>query len=250
MFDLTGKKAIVTGATRGMGNAIAKAFHRQGAELVITGTSDKVFSIAKEMEKDGSPVYGVKADFSTRQGIYDGFAACSKALNEDIDILVNNAGINRNHKCEDFTIEDWDLVLTVNLESVLLFSQLAGKIMLKKGKGRIINMASLLSVFGGRRSLAYAAAKGGVAQITKAMSNEWAGRGVTVNAIIPGYMNTDMNKAFCADLSLSGHLLARIPVGRWGIDNDVASAAVFFASDESAFVTGTMLPVDGGFTVW
>jgi 2-deoxy-D-gluconate 3-dehydrogenase len=250
MFDLSRKKAIITGATRGMGYSIAEAFHKQGAELVITGTTDKVYSIAKDMEAGGVPVHGVKADFSTRQGIYEGFDACMKSFNGDIDILVNNAGIQRNHKVEDFTIEDWDLVLTVNLESVFLFSQMAGRIMLKKGKGRIINMASLLSTFGGRQSLAYAAAKGGVTQITKAMSNEWASHGITVNAIAPGYMDTDMNKAFCADLSRSGHLLARIPVGRWGANNDVASAAVFFASDEADFVTGTMLPVDGGFTVW
>ncbi len=138
----------------------------------------------------------------------------------------------------------------VNLESVFIFSQQAGRVMLKKGKGRIINMASLLSIFGGRQCTAYAAAKGGVMQMTKALSNEWAGRGITVNAIAPGYMNTDMNKSFCADLSRSGHLLARIPVGRWGEEDDVAPAAVFFASDEAAYVTGTMLPVDGGFTVW
>lgn len=251
MFELTGKKAIVTGATRGMGNAIAEAYLRQGAEVVITGTSEKAYAVAEELsKKTGGRAHGVIADFLTREGTISSFNACLEALDGDVDILVNNAGIQRNHKAEDFTFESWDDVIHVNLEAVFIYSQLAGRIMLCKGKGRIINMASLLSIFGGRQCTAYAAAKGGVMQMTKAMSNEWAGRGITVNAIAPGYMDTDMNKAFCADLSRSGHLLARIPVGRWGKEDDVASAAVFFASDEACYVTGTMLPVDGGFTAW
>ena len=251
MFELTGKKAVITGATRGMGKAIAEAYLIQGAEVVITGTTDRVYEVAEELsEKTGGKAHGVIADFLTRDGILSAFRACMDKLDGDLDILVNNAGIQRNHPAEEFTLESWDEVIRVNLESVFLFSQSAGKIMLKKGKGRIINMASLLSIFGGRQCTAYAAAKGGVTQMTKAMSNEWAGRGITVNAIAPGYMNTDMNKAFCADLSRSGHLLARIPVGRWGREDDVASAAVFFASDEASFVTGTMLPVDGGFCAW
>lgn len=251
MFELTGKKAIVTGATRGMGRAIAEAYLRQGAEVVITGTSDKVYAVASELaESTGGTAHGVIGNFYTREGILEAFDKCLEDLGGDVDILVNNAGIQRNHKAEDFTFESWDEVISVNLEAVFIFSQCAGRIMLKKGKGRIVNMASLLSIFGGRQCTAYAAAKGGVMQMTKAMSNEWAGRGITVNAIAPGYMNTDMNKSFCADLNRSGHLLARIPVGRWGKEDDVASAAVFFASDEAAYVTGTMLPVDGGFTAW
>lgn len=251
MFKLTGKKAIVTGATRGMGNAIAEALLKQGAEVVITGTNDRVYQVAKELaEKTGGIAHGVIANFFTREDTLKAFDACMEPLGGELDILVNNAGIQRNHKAEDFTFESWEEVIHVNLEAVFIFSQQAGRIMLKKGKGRIINMASLLSTFGGRQCTAYAAAKGGVTQMTKAMSNEWAGRGITVNSIAPGYMNTDMNKAFCADLNRSGHLLARIPVGRWGKEDDVASAVVFFASDEAAYVTGTMLAVDGGFTVW
>ena len=251
MFDLTGKKAVVTGATRGMGRAIAEALLRQGAEVVITGTTERVHDAARELsESTGGCAHGVVACFFEREATIKAFEDCISLLGGDIDILVNNAGIQRNHKAEDFTYESWDQVISVNLEAVFTFSQLAGRIMLAKGKGRIINMASMLSIFGGRQCTAYAAAKGGVMQMTKAMSNEWAGRGVTVNSIAPGYMNTDMNKAFCADLSRSGHLLARIPVGRWGKEDDVAAAAVFFASDEAAFVTGTMLPVDGGFAVW
>ncbi len=251
MFELTGKKAIVTGATRGMGHSIARAFLIQGAEVVITGTTERVYAVEDELSREtGGTVHGVVGSFSDREGILAAFNACLDALDGDVDILVNNAGIQRNHKAEDFTYESWDEVIRVNLESVFIFSQQAGRVMLKKGKGRIINMASLLSIFGGRQCTAYAAAKGGVMQMTKALSNEWAGRGITVNAIAPGYMNTDMNKSFCADLSRSGHLLARIPVGRWGEEDDVAPAAVFFASDEAAYVTGTMLPVDGGFTVW
>ncbi|NLD58403.1 MAG: SDR family oxidoreductase [Clostridiales bacterium] len=251
MFELTGKKAIVTGATRGMGLAIAEGYLRQGAEVAITGTSDRVFGVAEELsKKTGGICHGVVADFRTREGTASAFDACVETLGGELDILVNNAGIQRNHKAEEFTFESWDDVIRVNLEAVFAFSQRAGRIMLKRGKGRIINMASLLSIFGGRQCTAYAAAKGGVTQMTKAMSNEWGGRGITVNAIAPGYMNTDMNKAFCADLGRSGHLLARIPVGRWGEEDDVVAAAVFFASDEAAYVSGTMLPVDGGFTAW
>ena len=251
MFDLTGKKALVTGGSRGMGRSIAEAYHEMGAEVVIIATSDKVMDVAKEIASDGkAPVHGVLADLSDRDQLKRAFNESVELLGGRLDILFNNAGINRNHTCSDFTEEDFDLIRKVNYDAVFLLSQLAGNLMIKQNYGRIINMASLLSVIGGRMSLGYAAAKGGVVQMTKAMSNEWAKHNVTVNCIAPGYMNTDMNKEYCADLSRSGHLLARIPVGRWGVADDIKAASVFLASEEAGYVTGVMLPVDGGFLGW
>lgn len=251
MFDLTGKKALVTGGSRGMGRSIAEAYHEMGAEVVIIATSDKVMEVAKEIASDGkAPVHGVVADLSDRAQLRKAFNESVELLGGRLDILFNNAGINRNHTCSDFTEEDFDLIRKINYDAVFLLSQLAGNLMIKQNYGRIINMASLLSVIGGRMSLGYAAAKGGVVQMTKAMSNEWAKHNVTVNCIAPGYMNTDMNKEYCADLSRSGHLLARIPVGRWGVADDIKAASVFLASEEAGYVTGVMLPVDGGFLGW
>ena len=249
MFELTGKKAIVTGATRGMGNAIAEAYLRQGAEVVITGTSEKAYAVAEELsKKTGGRAHGVIADFLTREGTISSFNACWEALDGDVDILVNNAGIQRNHKAEDFTFESWDDVIHVNLEAVFIYSQLAGRIMLRKGKGRIINMASLLSIFGGRQCTAYAAAKGGVMQMTKAMSNEWAGRGITVNAIAPTFTRTPINSFQLDDPVFYDTLVKRIPLGRICTAKDLGCAALYLCSDAAAFVSGQVLCVDGGLT--
>ncbi|MCR2024758.1 SDR family NAD(P)-dependent oxidoreductase [Anaerotruncus colihominis] len=251
MFDLTGRKAIVTGGNRGLGRAIAEAYHEQGAEIVIISTTDACKRAASEIAADGgAPAHGVVCDLSDRESLRQGFDEALKLLGGRLDILFNNAGINRNHKSQDFPLEDWDVIRKINYDAVFLMSQLAAKVMMEQKYGRIINMASLLSIIGGRMSLGYAAAKGGVVQMTKAMSNDWAPYGITVNCIAPGYMNTDMNKDYCADLSRSGHLLARIPVGRWGVERDLRAASVFLASEEADYVTGILLPVDGGFLAW
>ncbi|GHV14144.1 2-deoxy-D-gluconate 3-dehydrogenase [Spirochaetia bacterium] len=251
MFNLTGRKAIVTGGNRGLGRAIAEAYHEQGAEVAIIATGDHAEIAAKEINVGGgSRVYGVSADLADRDQLRRAFDESLIKLGGRLDILFNNAGINRNHLCIDFPEDDWDIIREINLDAVFLLSQLAGKVMIEQKYGRIINMASLLSVIGGRLSLAYAAAKGGVVQMSKAMSNEWAKFGVTVNCIAPGYMDTDMNHAYFSDLSKSAHLLARTPVGRWGQEKDLRSAAVFLAAEESSFVTGILLPVDGGFLAW
>ena len=241
MFDLTGRKAIVTGGNRGLGRAIAEAYHEQGAEVVVISTANACKQAALEIAADGgAPVYGVACDLSGRESLRRGFDEALTLLGGRLDILFNNAGINRNHKSQDFPLEDWDSIRKINYDAVFLLSQLAARVM----------MASLLSVIGGRMSLGYAAAKGGVVQMSKAMSNDWAPYGITVNCIAPGYMNTDMNKDYCADLSRSGHLLARIPVGRWGVERDLRAASVFLASEEAGYVTGILLPVDGGFLAW
>ena len=251
MFDLTGRKAIVTGGNRGLGRAIAEAYHEQGAEIVIISTTDACKQAASEIAADGgAPAHGVVCDLSDRESLRQGFDEALKLLGGRLDILFNNAGINRNHKSQDFPLEDWDVIRKINYDAVFLMSQLAAKVMMEQKYGRIINMASLLSIIGGRMSLGYAAAKGGVVQMTKAMSNDWAPYGITVNCIAPGYMNTDMNKDYCADLSRSGHLLARRPVGRWGVERDLRAASVFLASEEADYVTGILLPVDGGFLAW
>lgn len=251
MFDLTGRKAIVTGGSRGLGRGIAEAYHRQGAEVLIISTSENSQRAAREIAADGgAPVHGVICDLSDRESLNQGFHEALELLGGHVDILVNNAGINRNHTSQDFPIKDWDEIRRVNYDAVFLMSQLAADVMRKQKYGRIINMASLLSIIGGRMSLGYAAAKGGVVQMSKAMSNDWAPYGITVNCIAPGYMNTDMNKDYCADLSRSGHLLARIPAGRWGVPEDLQAASVFLASEEAAYVTGILLPVDGGFLAW
>ena len=160
---------------------------------------------------------------------------------------MNCAGIQRRKPCLDFTIEDWDDVVEVNLTAVFRLCQLAGRIMAEQGKGKIINVASALSFFGGYTVPAYAASKGGVAQLTKALSNEWAGLGINVNAIAPGYMDTPMNVALINDPVRNGKILARIPAGRWGKPEDLQGVAVFLASEASNYLSGAVIPVDGGY---
>ena len=164
-----------------------------------------------------------------------------------IDILVNNAGITRRHKPEEFPREDWDAVINVNMNAVWFLSQLAGQVMLKQGYGKIINMASMNCYFGGTTVPPYTAAKHAVAGLTKALSNDWAGRGICVNAIAPGYIATALNTALIGNPDREPKILARIPKGRWGVADDVKGAAVFLAAPASDYVTGIILPVDGGY---
>lgn len=168
-------------------------------------------------------------------------------LGGGIDILLNNAGVQRRSRCEDFALEDWDAVINVNLNAVFVLCQLAGRKMLAQGGGKIINLASMLSFFGGFTVPAYAASKGGVAQLTKALSNEWAGRNIQVNAIAPGYMATEMNTALMGDEGRSTEILGRIPARRWGTPEDMKGIAVFLASPASDYVNGAVIPVDGGY---
>jgi 2-deoxy-D-gluconate 3-dehydrogenase len=174
-----------------------------------------------------------------------GFEECLAQLGT-LDILIVNHGIQRRHPAEEFPIEDWDEVLEVNLTSMFMLDQLAGQVMLAKGKGKIINVASLMVFIGGITVPAYAAAKGGVGQLTKALSNEWASRGVNVNAIAPGYMATEMNEALMADPNRSKMISSRIPAQRWGQPDDMKGVAIFLASDASDYVNGAIIPVDGG----
>lgn len=164
-----------------------------------------------------------------------------------IDILVNAAGIQRRHACEDFPLEDFTEVIEVNLTSVFDMCQMAGKVMIAQGGGKIINVASMLTFFGGYTVPAYAASKGGVGQLTKALSNEWASRNIQVNALAPGYMATDMNTALLADEGRNKEILARIPAKRWGDGDDMKGPLLFLASAASGYVSGAIIPVDGGY---
>ena len=247
LFDLTGKKALVTGSSRGIGRALAQALLEAGAEVVVNGVSDRVFDTAEQLAAEtGGTVFPIQADLSQRgdtQRLFD------ESLDKlaGLDILFVNHGIQRGHDAEVFPVEDWDLVLEVDLTSVFLLDQLAGRYMLAHGGGKIINIASLLSVVGGLHVPAYAASKGGIAQLTKALSNEWAGRGVTVNAIVPGFIHTDLTEDLVNDPGEGAAMLARIPLGRWGVPDDLKGIAIFLASSASDYVSGAVISVDGGF---
>ena len=246
LFNLKGKTAIVTGGNRGLGSGMTEGLCRAGASVVIFASSDSVYKAAKEFQAKGYNVTGIKCDLADEKSIKEAFEKALETLGK-LDIIVNNAGIQRRNKCEEFSLEDWDDVLNVNLRAVFTLCQLAGNHMLEKGHGKIINVASLLSYFGGFTVPAYAAAKGGVSQLTKALSNEWASRGINVNAIAPGYMATEMNTKLIEDPKRYGEISARIPAGRWGTPEDLMGITVFLASDASNYLSGATIPVDGGY---
>lgn len=248
LFDLTGQKAIVTGGTRGLGHGMAEGLMEAGAETVIVGTSDTVFAVAEAFCKRGFVCHGVKADFNRRQEVYQAFNAALAHLGGDLDILVTGHGIQRRNSAEIFSLEDWDDVISVNLSSVFVLCQEAAKIMLPKGRGKIINVASMISFFGGQTIPAYAASKGGVAQLTKELSNDWLGRGVNVNAIAPGFMATEMNTALLDKANPRFQQISeRIPAGRWGTPDDMKGTTIFLASSASNYLGGAIIPVDGGY---
>ena len=247
MFDLTGKTALVTGGNKGLGKGIAEGLCEAGAKVTILASSEQVYDAAEELRSKGFDAAGIRCDLSDEQAVAQAFDKALSTLGGKLDIMVNNAGIQRRHPSEEFPMEDWDAVINVNLRSVFQLCQLAGRNMLKNGGGKIINLASMLSYFGGFTVPAYAAAKGGVAQLTKALSNEWAGKGICVNAIAPGYMATQMNTRLIEDPKRNGEILSRIPMGRWGNEQDVKGIAVFLASAASDYISGAVIPVDGGY---
>lgn len=249
LFDIAGKKAIVTGGTRGLGYGMAEALMESGCETVIIGSSDKVMTVAADCRDRGFWCQGVKADLRSRDETYRAFQKSMDLLGNELDILVNAAGIQRRHSAEVFPIEEWDEVININLNAVFILCQEAGRHMLTKGYGKIINVASMASWFGGQTVPAYSAAKGGVAQLTKELSNDWAGRGINVNAVAPGYMATELNEALLSDEVRYGQISARIPAGRWGTEEDMKGITIFLASRASDYLCGTVIPVDGGYLV-
>lgn len=246
-FDLTGKKAMITGGGSGLGLGMAQGLQAAGAEVAIIDIMDSVTQVAQSMAANGARAYGIKGDLGNRESLQAAFDLAVEKLGGRLDILVNSAGIQRRSKSEEFPIEYWDAVVEINMTSVFLLCQLAGRKMLEQGQGKIINVASMLSYFGGYTVPAYAASKGGVAQLTKALANEWAGRGVNVNAVAPGYMDTAMNTALVNDPVRNEQILARIPAGRWGTGEDMQGAVIFLASSYSDYINGAIIPVDGGF---
>jgi 2-deoxy-D-gluconate 3-dehydrogenase len=241
LFSVTGKRALITGGSAGLGRAMAEALAYGGARLAIAGRTERVSDVAGEMG-----AIPLQADLSDREQALALVDRAVKALG-GIDVLVNNAGVQRRHPAEEFPLDDWDYVLAVNLDAVWILAQAAGRHMLAQGQGKIINVASALSFFGGIIVPAYAASKGGVAQLTKALSNEWADRGVNVNAIAPGYMATEMTEALASNPQQEPLISSRIPAGRWGIPDDLRGVTIFLASAASDYVHGAIIPVDGGY---
>ena len=251
LFDITGKKIIFTGASGGLGKGMAEGLLEAGAEVAMIGASAKCVQQAEEYRAKGWKAYGLQCDLSSRQAAEEGFGQALELLGGELDVLVNAAGIQRRHKSEEFPLEDWDAVIQVNLTVPFLLCQLAGRKMIEQGRGgKIINFASMLSFFGGFTVPAYAASKGGIAQMTKALCNEWAKYGITVNAIAPGYMDTPMNAALTDPANPRFKEISdRIPAGRWGTAEDMKGIGIFLSSAASDYINGAVIPVDGGYLV-
>jgi len=249
--DLTGKKAIVTGAAQGLNYGAAEGLMEAGAEVCIMDVQAKVKDVAKAFCDRGFKCHAVMVNLGDKADRIAKFKEAVKLLGDHLDILVNGAGVQRRHKSEEFPEEDWDFVLGINLDAVFVLSQLAGQQYIKQGTGgKIINYASMLAFFGGLTVPAYAASKGGVAQLTKALCNEWASKGINVNAIAPGYMDTDMNTALTDPSNPRFKIISdRIPAHRWGTPDDVKGPIVFLASSASDYLDGAVIPVDGGYLV-
>jgi 2-deoxy-D-gluconate 3-dehydrogenase len=245
LFRVDGKIALVTGAATGIGAAIARALADAGADVACHGNTRPADATCEAIRKGGRRAIAVQGDLSNRRaapGIVD---ATLKEFGR-VDILINNAGLIRRSPAVDHSEADWDLLLEVNLSSVFRLCQLAGRVMLEQKRGKIVNIASLLSFQGGVFVPAYAASKGGVAQLTKALANEWSSKGVNVNAIAPGYVRTTNTTALQNDETRNRQILERIPAGRWGEPEDIAGAAVYLSSRASDYVHGQVLAVDGG----
>ena len=246
-FSLKGKSGIVTGAGSGIGKGMATGLVQAGAELVIAGRNlEKLEAAAEEMRQFGGPVIPAQADISKMEDIKGLVDRAVKEF-EKIDFLFNNAGIIRRNPSEDFLEKDWDEVIDINLKGPFFLAQAVARVMIsQERKGKIINTSSLIAVQGGKRVPAYAASKGGLAQVTKSMANDWAKYDILVNAIGPGWVSTELTEPLRQDKERFTEITGRIPLGRWADPEDLAGAAVFLASDASNYITGQTIFVDGG----
>lgn len=244
-FILEGKVAAITGPTRGIGRAMAIALAEAGADIALLQRDTTNEEVKKEIEEIGRECEIIACDLEKSEEVKSCISSVVSKFNK-IDILVNNAGIQHRAPATDFLESDWDHVININLKTVWLLCQQAGRYMVKQKNGKIINIASLLSYQGGLMVPAYAASKGAVGQLTKSLSNEWAQHNVNVNAIAPGYISTDMNTALINDETRQRQILERVPAGRWGKPDDFKGSIVFLASDASNFINGHLLTVDGG----
>lgn len=251
LFDIGGHRAIVTGGTRGLGHGAAEGLLEAGARVVIFGTSSRAETVAAEFRAKGYDCRGLIVDVSSHEQRVSGFQKAVELLG-GLDILVNAAGVQRRCRCEDFTASDWNDVLNVNLTASFELCQLAIREFEKKeeGYGKIVNFASMASFFGGTNIAAYAASKGGVAQFSKSLCNEVAAKGICVNCIAPGYMDTDLNVELTDPANPRfTEISSRIPAGRWGTPDDVKGLVVFLSSHASDYINGTVIPCDGGYLV-
>lgn len=246
-FRLDGKTALVTGAKRGIGRAAVQALADAGADIVAVSAS--LESSGSDVERDvlerGRKFKGYTCDFADRQALYAFIAQVQQEVSQ-VDILINNAGIILRKPAAEHPDDYWDQVIEVNLNAQFILAREFGKGMIERGMGKILFVASILSFQGGINVPGYAASKGGIGTLTMALANEWAGKGVQVNAIAPGYVATDNTAALQADSARSAQLLSRVPVGRWGEPEDMKGAILFLSSPASNFVNGTILSVDGG----
>ena len=240
MFSLTGKRALVTGANTGIGQAIAVGLAQAGAEVICAGRRACDETVAM-ITAEGGAASSVLVDFA------DPMAGQGLFSDQPVDILVNNAGIIRRNDAVDFTESDWDDVMDVNLKALFFTTQAFAKaVFARDGQGRVVNIASLLSFQGGIRVPSYTASKHGVAGLPKLLANEWAAKGINVNAVAPGYIETNNTEALRADESRNAAILDRIPAGRWGAASDIAGAAVYLCTPAANYVHGAILNVDGG----
>ena len=246
-FDLTGKTALVTGCSKGIGKAMATGLAAAGADII--GVSHSLAASGSDVENEvrslGRGFKAYQADFSDRKSLYD-FITKVFGENKRIDILINNAGTILRAPAAEHSDEDWDTVLNINLDAQFILAREAGKRMLENGSGKIIFTCSLLSFQGGINVPGYAASKGAIASLVKALANEWAGKKINVNGIAPGYISTDNTEALRNDPARSKSILDRIPAARWGEPEDFKGPVVFLASAASDYVHGTILTVDGG----
>ncbi|MEK8133048.1 2-dehydro-3-deoxy-D-gluconate 5-dehydrogenase KduD [Paenibacillus filicis] len=245
MFDLTGKVALVTGGAVGLGAGISLGLAKAGADVAIITSNDRSREVQQQIEALGRKAHTIVANLMDEDGLESIVQEVVSVFGK-IDILVNNSGIIRRTPAADHASNDWHDVLNLNLNSAFFLSQLVGRRMIEQGSGKIINIASMLSFQGGINVPGYTASKHAIAGVTKALANEWAGKGVQVNAIAPGYMSTDNTAAIRADEDRNTQILARIPAGRWGTPEDMQGPVIFLASQASDYMSGHVLCVDGG----
>lgn len=248
-FELKGKKAIVTGvgALEGIGRYLAEGLCEAGSEVVLINRSERMYKVKELLGARGFKVHAVIADLTDRKQLREAFSKSMEYLDGKLDILVNCAGLQRRNDSMEFSEEDWDDVMALNLNAVFFLSQMAAREMAKQSRGKIINVASMLSYLGGYRVPAYTASKTAIMGLTRALTNEWVSLGINVNAIAPGYIATDMNRPLMEDSVRSREILSRIPAGEWGDPGAFKSVAVFLASKASDYISGVTIPVDGGF---
>ncbi len=250
LFDLTGRVAIVTGGNGGIGLGMARGLAQAGAAIVVAGrNAAKSAGAVQELEKLGTKAVAIEVDVTNEASCRDLVKQAATRFGR-VDILVNNAGTNIRKQPEEYVLEEWMSVLNTNLTSAFVCSQAAYPEMKKAGGGKIINIGSMMSIFGASFTSAYAASKGGIVQFTRALATAWAKDNIQVNSILPGWIDTDLTKRARQQVEgLHERVLARTPAGRWGTGEDHAGIAVFLASHASDFVTGTAIPVDGGYSV-